>query len=631
MSDLLELSSNVKLSLERGFEESSSIIANMYQVFEANKVNADSWSKDPKPLLYYHYDDNSGNLQVSTTFKAFASSEMILNKLLTCWLAPSKILPILSSEMHDFKMLGVTNRFIYSSYTLFVSNNDWPQVSMMLSLVLNELEIGLLSFYHAKRILDLKALSFDHKNFMIQEALIKRLQKFPALYDYDLFSLMQRLFLLYSPTFCSFRTNSHLLETVLSLYLCRAKCRQTMMVSEGLNGNSRAVEVRVNRCQVQSPLGYACHLSIVASFSLLDAKEVFEKDHFLRAIATLVKGAQYVEGSFFSHKESEGRMAIFSIEVKSDEQDIALLRKTLLARKLREQLQYFIQTLVNPLFMPSNEEEVMKNIVQLSHEIKSSSDIPQMILNFESQDQGRLFYRAILVRAVGRNDHSMASQFLSTRKKIKITAQREKVLPFEGGASKKEIGVFRVELSSEGYLREDFSVDVFKAREAVCAFFRSVLGELRDFNGAMLSFELSAFNSFSRGLRRQGIVQKSLLEKFYYSVFPTQKRLVVEASVLQKLFSLYYEMLSNPTKKRYRKLENNCSSKTFVVTQYCNIKRASLVLHQIKKEDLDSLISFYIQSEDSLFIGAVFDEGHCDDFKTFVRVVESKISLDTRE
>ena len=628
MPDLIALSSSVQFTQEKEFEEGAGILAQMHEIFEVHGVSIDTWGISKKPLLHYSYKKQT--LQVKAICNAFAGCEMIMIKLLSCWLSPSKIVPISSFLMHEFKIKNTKRSFYFNTCSLFIPNTNWAQAKMMLGLVINELEIGLISFYHAKRILDLKALSFDHKNFMLQEALVKRLQKFNQLYDYDVFSLIQRVFLTYSPTFCSFRTNKHLLETVLSLYHCRLQCKKQALYREQKSVQSRSVHVRVNTSLVQGPLGYADHLTITASFSLLNAKEIFEKDHFLRAVSQCVKSPVYVEDSFFLHRDHQEKIAIFAMEVTSQDCAIKKLNRSLLQDKLQLHLPNFIQTLESPIFMPLNEEEVMKNIVQLSSEIKCTTDIPQMILNFENQDQDKLYYRAILVRVSQKTSPTMASLFFGSRKKIKAIAQREKTVPFGKDTWQKEIGVFRVELCSSNYLRQDLSVDVFKAREAVCAFFRSCLGEIRDFNGALLSFELSAFNAFSKAIGKKEFVQKDVLEKFYYAIYPAQKRLVVETSVLQALFLLYIRAFKTPLKNALQRYQDNRYDKIFIVLTCKALKKTSLLLHQLKEKKNSALIAFYLDSSEVLYIGAVFQESQPGDVEQFSLDVQNKILLDTR-
>ena len=50
----------------------------------------------------------------------------------------------------------------------------------------------------------------------------------------------------------------------------------------------------------------------------------------------------------------------------------------------------------------------------------------------------------------------------------------------------KEATVFRVKLAKEDYLREDHSIDIYKARQAVVAEVARVAGEIRDYNGCLL-------------------------------------------------------------------------------------------------------------------------------------------------
>lgn len=624
MSELLEMSEFIELCSAQEPVIALSIFSSIQEVFDYYECSVVEWVDNPKPLLHFTFDNERGLLQVKCLFKAFGSSEGIITKLLSYWLLPSKILPIYSQVMHSFTFNKQTSVYSFSTITLGVVPNDWPQVEMMLSLVLGELEIGLLSYYHAKRILDTKVLSLDQKNFMVHESIIRRLQKFPQLYDYDVFDLMQRFFLTYSPTFCSFRSSKHLLDVILSLYLCQSSVNHQMMAKGSDFGSDRFLAIKVMNHQVQSPLGYCTHQTIVVSFSLLDKKEVFEKDHFFRAIKSLIRGVEYVDDSFFSHRDKQSSIGMFAVEIKGENLWLTRKKRALLVQRLNEEIQNYIQMLVNPVFMPLNEEEVMKNIVQLSHEIKSQDDIPQMILNFEMQAQGSLYFRAILARVVKKTKDSMTTQLMRSKKRIKVVMQREKIIPFEPDSYQKEIGVFRIELMSQPFLRQDFSVDVFRARESVCDFFKTVLGEIRDFNGAMLSFEISAYNDFSKSLKMQGFTQKNLMEQFYYAIFPAQKRLVVSSLILKSLFLLFYQEVLALRDQELFVSQNSDKKANFVVIKFKSQKKDATLLHKIKKETqaFDSLITFYLQVSNYIFVGAAFEEQKHSEAQAFIEQVK---------
>ena len=51
-----------------------------------------------------------------------------------------------------------------------------------------------------------------------------------------------------------------------------------------------------------------------------------------------------------------------------------------------------------PVFMPRNEEEIMRNIVSLSDQIKYLRDIPQVFITFDEQTTANLFFTIIMVR-----------------------------------------------------------------------------------------------------------------------------------------------------------------------------------------------------------------------------------------
>ena len=53
---------------------------------------------------------------------------------------------------------------------------------------------------------------------------------------------------------------------------------------------------------------------------------------------------------------------------------------------------------MHPIFMPRNEEEVMRNILSLSNQIRYIKDPQQVFITFDEQTNAHLFFTVILVR-----------------------------------------------------------------------------------------------------------------------------------------------------------------------------------------------------------------------------------------
>ncbi|WP_194846796.1 hypothetical protein [Candidatus Neptunochlamydia vexilliferae] len=84
----------------------------------------------------------------------------------------------------------------------------------------------------------------------------------------------------------------------------------------------------------------------------------------------------------------------------------------------------------------------------------------------------------------------------------------------------KEAAVFKVELPNAPFLREDRSIDLYKARQAILKKLQATFGEVRDFNGGMISRQDVVFKGLEKVLGDVGKKEGLLLENFFHSLFP---------------------------------------------------------------------------------------------------------------
>ena len=81
------------------------------------------------------------------------------------------------------------------------SPSDLAIARHRLPIVESEIRMGLVSVYHAKRILEIKGLSADEKTSLIQERIVCLLERRPRDFDHDLFAQMQHFLVVCSQEF----------------------------------------------------------------------------------------------------------------------------------------------------------------------------------------------------------------------------------------------------------------------------------------------------------------------------------------------------------------------------------------------------------------------------------------------
>jgi len=285
-------------------------------------------------------------------------------------------------------------------------------------------------------------------------------------------------------------------------------------------------------------------LSIVVGVNFLRDKEVFEKRHMLSAIQDLMPNVEAVENSFFNNRRGTEHISTLYLEIKKNDntdftsQDIRLLR-----RELPNDLKDRIEHLMPPVFMPRNEEEIMRNILSLSSQIKYMRDIPQVFITFDEQTHANLFFTVIIVRLVKPGTCSIQEMFKSSGTFLEYIHDRCKPVGFLRKKYAKEATVFRVKLSKEDFLRRDNSIDLYKARQTVCLELLRMIGEFRDYNGGMISKQNEVLADVKKQLGGEVRYNELLLDNFFYSLTPVIMRTLLEPDVLCTVFMMLLESI----------------------------------------------------------------------------------------
>jgi hypothetical protein len=198
-----------------------------------------------------------------------------------------------------------------------------------------------------------------------------------------------------------------------------------------------------------------------------------------------------------------------------------------------------IERLMHPVFMPRNEEEVMRNILTLAKQIKMVGDLPQMMISFERQSEKGLLFTVIVVRL--KTGVSVVVESLLTN--TPLVLEKKKEVGVLRKKTPKEAVVCRVEIPLENCLRKDFSVDFLQARKAVAQQVEQIFGPVRDFNGGMIAKQRENFVALQRLLEGKGEAHFLTLQNFFYALSPAQFSATLDPKILEKLFLLFLTAL----------------------------------------------------------------------------------------
>jgi len=467
------------------------------------------------------------------------------------WLVPQKRLNVQLFFSVNFNFID----FIQDKYTLMegILNIDTQEdieiIEKNKRTFETEIRLGIVSDYHANRITEFKGLSSDRKTAMVQEKIGSLIQKRPKEFGRNIFSEMQQFLIMSRDEFKSQRDYHHISRIISILYMIRKLLKQNLEQFP----DKRHVILKFLKTKLKGINNQEkTVLGVLVGFNFIKEHEVFEKKHLINAIKKFLPYITIVENSYFLDKTSKNEIQTCYIEIeKSDGLDFTFDEIKILKEELPTYLKGNIEQLIHPVFMPRNEEEIVKNMLVLSHQLKYVHDIPQVIISFDKQTYMDVSFNVILVRVLRINDPPLKEYIDKAKTSFRFIQDKIKKVGIIRRKYLKEANVFRVLLESSKYLRSDHTVDINKARQDVLNELNRLFGEVRDYNGGMICKQNETYSLLKDILGQIGKHYDTLLEKFFYSITPVEMTAIVKPDILKNLFL----MLINSIKREETRIK----------------------------------------------------------------------------
>lgn len=538
------------------------------------------------------------------------------------WLLPSHQLSTALTFSTEFRFAKSLQTYVACEMALAV--DDEAEADLLcrnIAFLEKEILMGVSSLYHANKILEMKGLSLDAKTGLIQERIAAFVHRFPKLFDYDIFSEMQHFLISSKEAFKAVRDCEQMSRMIWVLYRFRKELESRVEKAPG----KRHICLKMRPQLVQTPFGSKEVLSIFVGLNFLKEHELFEERHFLSALQRFVPGIRSVEGSYFE-RENKEKLHGFYVEVEKEgvagfkKQELALLKMF-----LPDEIKRRIEQLVPPVFMPRNEEEVMRNVLTLSHQLKYTRDLPQVILSFDEQSDAELSFTVVLVRLVQPGSSSIRELLSRSKLAGQILFDRVKNVGMLRRRYPKEAAVFRVRLQSERFLRQDYSVDLYQARQSVLRALQEALGEVRDFNGGMIAKQSENFGMLKKDLGDLASHQALLLQNFFHAIFPAHLSTTLDPKLLKMLFQMLLELVDNhegielSSKKHFDRL--------FVMVKFSDLSLKKKIFGSVEnlRIPFNELLSVQLQILDSFYLGFIYLEEDPEKQEAFLQMISEGI------
>lgn len=485
------------------------------------------------------------------------------------------------------------------------SAHDVEEVRRNIHAVETEIRLGVVSNYHARRILEFKGLSADGKTAMIQEKIGSLIQSHSKDFDQGIFSQMQHFLVCVRDDFKNLRDYHHISRIISNLHSLRKFIKQNVEVYP----NKRHVIFKFLKAKLtQSGQKEKPVLGILAGLNFLREHEVFETGHLIGAIQKNLPSIRLVDGSAFVDRGEETIQTLYLEIEKADGTDFNLEEIQLLKISLPDQIKGHIEQLTHPIFMPRNEEEVLRNIMALSRQLRFVGDMPQIIISFDEQKGSDLCFTVILLRVISEAEPNLQELFAGKRSQLKFIPDRVRRVGHLRRKYVKEATVFRTVIAGGTFLRSDHSVDLYKAREFVLGEVSRIVGPVRDYNGGMIYKLNESLNALKGVLGR--VADPILLEKFFYSIVPIEMRSSLETEPLKQFFLTLLQAIKLDSMQRRQD-----TSRIYIAAP----KKKRQVELSIPSH---KLVSFSLDIHDSPFVGYMLISDVKEEQEQFLEAME---------
>lgn len=535
----------------------------------------------------FYTDEDGITLSIATLCKSSYSREVgrFICDYFSKWLLPGKIVHLshVHSALVQFKELPKRGFFFHEVFIQIENSKHLLFIQANIEEIIKEIKINILAVSHARRVVSVNSLTEEQKKIIIQENiselldipskgynhnLFEQMQHFllkaaseekisriketlsplidlkPQVFERDLFNEIQRFVLPSTKDFTTSRKTSHVTRVIAYAYLLRKRASYAFVS----NPQERFAVTKVLRTSLASSGPARSVVGILAAVNYSSESEIFDERHLFEAALSIVPRASVVENSLIHNKREYTGTRIIYIEIEKINERFTSNEIKGLQENLTDEVLSKVECVTSTIFMPRNEEEILRNVLTLSNQLRFPSDLPQVMINYESQEKSSLLFTVLLVR-IEQKDSPKITEKRPRKKQIWIKEKEEKTVGKIRKKLTKKAYILEVSCPKVTYLRKDFSLDLTRARRDVFTFISNIAGEIRDFNGGMIAKQNEVLVDLKRQLIHNDFSDDFILENFFYSFTPRFMQCLLPATSLKHSFLLFQEALEHDFSK----------------------------------------------------------------------------------
>ncbi len=397
----------------------------------------------------------------------------------------------------------------------------------------------------------------EEKLGIVKENMHQLMHARPQDFDTDIFREMSDFTSRLRNPFTSTRDPRHISRLVAFHYLFKKTLLQ--LIQEAPNERHLSIKLVKAQLNAANPV-----IGILIGMNLLRESEQFDRKHLLSAIQSCLPHSTAVADSYIVDRQEE-TLRIFYLEVQKPKNSPFTLQEIRGLRELLpERLKRRVQNVIHPIFMPRNEEEVLRTIVILSKQMKYLRDLPHLTIHYEKQSDSEITFLIVSVRILKETDLPFKELLQSCPLSLRILIDEIRSAGSLKRRFPKEAVVFRAMLDKSPFFRKDFSLDLKRARQKVAAELRLLFGDFRDFNGGMIHKQDEALELLRKTIGTSAIHHEILLENFFYSLRPGIMQTILPPELLRSLFNMLLEVLDEDLAQKSFSLKISGEGKYFL-------------------------------------------------------------------
>lgn len=367
----------------------------------------------------------------------------------------------------------------------------------------------------------------------IRQECVHWLSSHPTIPPAEFLHELQRVLLATDSEFKALRTPAHLMRLARShLWL---SSHHTSHLSPSPLG--KQLFCRIFCSKLHFPFGTKQVLCLAISLPSLSPYEQFDDRHIMLACKRCLPCLEPVPRSFYMYTYAGYPSVSLYMEVeKSDGTLLTANELKMLKQELGRELSSSIEQVMSRIDLPHNEEDLLRNFLLLSQQVRTSKSLPQVVIQFHGQTDTSLDFHVTLVRPVKEKETKVPLPPLESSPITRCVLVRSSVVDTLHPPFIKQGLVFLVECSKQRFLRRDRSVDFLKAREAVVNCIESAYGTIRDLNGGLIYQQHQLLSNITSLLTQEEGKEISLIEDMFHSLSPAIMKNILSPEHIVTLF-----------------------------------------------------------------------------------------------